>query len=225
VLTVPALFVENIQTSEDYYNGVVLAGIQRILRILGIFISVMLPGLAVSVITYNQEMIPSVFLISLISSTQKTPLPAGAEIFFLILMFELLKEAGTRLPRTDGSAITIVGALIIGDAAVNAGIVGAPSVIIVALTAITSFIAPSLNEFTLIYRLTFLLLGGTMGLIGVGAGVVIMLTQLISTCSFGIPILSSFSRYERRDTALRFPWRTMKYRPVTIAKDNVRRMK
>lgn len=223
VLTIPELFVENLQTSEDYYNRVLLATGLRILRCVGLFITIMLPGLSVAIITFSQEMMPSVFLNTLIASTQKTPLPASAEVFFLILMFELLKEAGTRLPKTVGSAITIVGALIIGDAAVSAGIVSAPAVIIVALTAVSSFIVPTLPEFIVLYRMLFLLLGGTMGLIGISTGVVILITQLVSTESFGIPILSSFSRNELKDIILRFPLQSMKYRPAAIAKDNVRR--
>jgi spore germination protein KA len=147
----------------------------------------------------------------------------GAEIFLLIIMFELLREAGTRLPKAVGSAITIVGALIIGDAAVNAGIVSAPAVIIVALTAVTSFIVPALSEFTLVYRLFLLLLGGTMGLIGIGSGLVIMMIQLISTTSFGIPILSNFSKEEMKDSFLRFPLGSLQYRPSTVVKDNMKR--
>lgn len=100
--------------------------------LIGLAITVFVPGFAAAILTYNQEMLPSVFLTSIISSTQKTPMPIAFEIFLLTLMFELLKEAGTRLPKEVGSAITIVGSLIIGDAAVNAGIVSAPSVIIVA---------------------------------------------------------------------------------------------
>lgn len=225
VLTIPELFVENLQSSEDYYDRILLASTLRILRFIGLFISIMLPGLSVAIITFSQEMMPSVFLNTLIASTQKTPLPAGAEIFFLILMFELLKEAGTRLPKSVGSAITIVGALIIGDSAVNAGIVGAPAVIIVALTAVSSFVIPTLRAYIILYRFLFLFLGGTMGLIGIGAGVVIMLTQLVSTESFGVPILSSFSKNELKDFILRFPLQSMKYRPAAIAKDNVRRRK
>ena len=225
VLTIPELFVENLHTGEDYYLRVLLSSMLRILRLLGLFITVMLPGLAVAVITFSQEMMPSVFMTSLIASTQKTPLPASAEIFFLIVMFELLKEAGTRLPKTVGSAITIVGALIIGDAAVNAGIVSAPAVIIVALTAVSSFIVPNLTEFILIYRLLFLIGGSTMGLIGIGTGFVIMLTQLVTTTSFGIPILSSFSKQELKDIIVRFPIWSMKFRPESIAKDNVRKGK
>lgn len=225
VLTIPELFVENIQTSEDYYVRPLLATALRILRLIGLFITIMLPGLSVAIITFSQEMMPSTFLTSLISSTQKTPLPAGAEIFFMILTFELLKEAGTRLPKTVGSAITIVGALVIGDAAVNAGIVSAPAVIIIALTAVSSFIISSLTEYIIIYRFLFLFLGATMGLIGIGSGMVILLTQLVSTESFGIHVLSSFSKNEMKDIVIRFPLKSMKYRPKSIAKDNVQRRK
>ena len=140
-------------------------------------------------------------------------------------MFELLREAGARLPKNIGSAITIVGSLIIGQAAVEAGIVGAPMVIIIAVTAVSSFIVPNLTEFILVYRLFLLLLGASMGLIGIGCGTVIMLIQLISTESFGIPILDSFTKYEMRDAVARFPLWSMKFRPVSIAKSNVRRMK
>ena len=223
VLTIPDLFIENIHTSEDYYNRVLYSSAIRLIRFVGLFITVMLPGIAVAIFTYNAQMLPSVFLTSLISSTQKTPMPIFAEIFLLTVMFELLKEAGTRLPQAVGSAITIVGSLIIGEAAVNAGIVSEPSVIIVAITAVSSFLVPNLFEFTLMYRALFWLLGSTMGLIGVGAGVVIMLTQLISTHSFGIPVMSSFSKNELKDGIVRFPLRSMKFRPKTIAKDNVKR--
>ncbi|HMM05646.1 MAG TPA: spore germination protein [Clostridiales bacterium] len=225
VLTIPELMIENIHTGEDYYNRTLYTSIIRVLRTFGILITVMLPGLAVSIITYNQEMLPSVFLFNLIASTEKTPMPTAAEVFLLILMFELLKEAGTRLPRAVGSAITIVGSLIIGDTAVNAGIVGAPIVIVVALTAVTGFIAPNLSEFIMVYRLIFLFLGSTMGLIGIGTGIFIMLTQLVSLSSFGVPILSSFSKNEMKDTIFRFPLWSMKYRPSSIAKGNMKRRK
>lgn len=225
VLTMPSLFIENLQTSEDYYNRFSLAFIQRFLRFIGLFITIFLPGLSVAIITYNPEMMPSVFLTSLIASTQKTPMPIGAELFFLILMFELLKEAGTRLPKTIGSAITIVGALIIGEAAVTAGIVSAPCVIIVALTAVTSFLTPNLIELILIYRILLLFLGIIMGLFGIAAGIFIMLTNIISTESFGIPVLSSFSKYEKKDSIIRFPLWSMLYRPVSLVKNNIRRFR
>jgi spore germination protein KA len=223
VLTIPELFIENLQTSDDYYGGALNATVLRTLRLIGLFVATILPGLSVAVITYSQEMMPEAFLQTLIAATQKMPLPAGAEVFLLILMFELLKEAGIRLPKAVGSAITIVGALIVGDAAVKAGIVSAPAVIIVASTAVAGFIVPTLSEFVVLYRILFLFLGGTMGLVGIGVGMTIMLTHLASTESFGISILSSFSKYELRDGNFRFPLQSMKYRPASIAKDNVRR--
>ena len=223
VLTVPELFIENIQTSEDYYHGTLIATFMRFLRVLGLGITTMLPAYAAAVMTYNQEMIPPVFLTTIITATEKTPLPISMEILLMTILFELLNEAGVRLPKTVGSAITIVGSLIIGDAAVSAGIVGAPTVIIVALTAVTGFIVPNLHEFTIVYRFFFLFMGSTMGLIGIGAGNVIMAVQLISTESFGIPILSSFSRNEMKDSIVRFPLWMMNFRPRSIAKDNVRR--
>lgn len=223
VLTIPELFIENIQTSEDYYNRFLYASILRLLRILGLFITVVVPGLYVAIVTFNQEMLPSVFLRSIITSTLKTPMPVSAEIFVLTLMFELLKEAGTRLPKAIGSAITIVGSLIIGEAAVSAGIVSEASVIIVALSAVASFIVPNLAEFTLVYRALFWVFGSAMGVIGIASCAFIMAAQLISTSSFGIPILSSFSKKEMADSFIRAPLEKLEYRPETIAGQDSKR--
>ena len=223
VLTIPELFIENIQTSEDYYNRFLYASILRLLRILGLFITVVVPGLYVAIVTFNQEMLPSVFLRSIITSTLKTPMPVSAEIFLLTVMFELLKEAGTRLPKAIGSAITIVGSLIIGEAAVSAGIVSEASVIIVALSAVASFIVPNLAEFTLVYRALFWVFGSAMGVIGIASCAFIMAAQLISTSSFGIPILSSFSKKEMADSFIRAPLEKLEYRPETIAGQDSKR--
>jgi spore germination protein KA len=225
VLIVPQLFIENIHTSEDYYNRVLIAGFLRIIRVFSFFITILLPGLFVAIVTFNLETIPAEFFKTIVKAKAATPAPVGAEVFFLILMFELLKESGTRLPKSVGSAISIVGGLIIGDAAVSAGIVGAPVVIIVGLTAVTGFVVPNLSEFITLYRYLFLFLGGTMGLIGIGSGTLIMMTQLIAAESFGIPILSSFSKNELKDSFVRFPFKGVLYRPIAIVKDNIIRSK
>jgi len=223
VLTIPELFIENIQTAEDYYSRFLYASILRIMRITGLFITVMLPGIYVAIVTFNQEMVPSVFLQSIITSTLKTPMPVSAEIFALTVLFELLKEAGTRLPKAVGSAITIVGSLIIGEAAVSAGIVSEASVIIVAIAAVTSFMVPNLSEFTLVYRALFWLFGSILGIIGIASCAFIMCTQLISTMSFGIPILSSFSVSEMADGLVRAPLKSIRNRPLSIVSRNVKR--
>lgn len=224
-LIIPELFIENLHSSEDYYSRTVYTNFMRLIRLFGLIISILMPGLSVAILTFNQEMVPFTFLESYISATMKTPFPEAVEVFFLIVMFELLKEASTRFPKSIGSAITIVGALIIGEAAVNAGIVGAPSVIIVALTSVAGLLNTNLDEFSTVYRFFFLFLGASMGLIGISAGMVIMLTQIISTDSFGIPILSSFGKEERKDNLLKSSIKDMIFRPRSIVKNNVKRMK
>lgn len=222
-LTVPELFMDNLHTPEDRYNRTLYTNLLRIFRGLGLFITVIVPGLAVAIFTFNPEMLPSVFLVSVINSSIRTPLPFSLEILVLIVVFELVKEAGTRLPRLVGTAVTIVGSLIIGDVAVSSGIVSSPSLIIVAMSSIASFMLPNLSEYSSIYKLFFWGLGSTMGIVGIGVGIVIMMAQLISTESFGIPILSSFSKNEMKDSLLRFPLKNLIYRPTSIARENVKR--
>lgn len=224
-ITIPEMFMDNFKTIEDSYNNILQTNIVRILRAMALFATIILPGLAVAVFTYNQEMLPWVFLTTLVSSTLRTPMPISFEILLLTVMFELIKESGTRMPKAIGSAITIVGSLIIGDAAVNAGLVSAPSVIIVAIAAVASFAIPSLTSYILVYRAFFWFLGSVMGIIGMGAGLVIMIAQLSSEESFGIPILSSFSKNELKDSLLRFPLKKLKYRPTSIARKNVKRQR
>ena len=225
VITVPNLFIENTQSSEDYYNRSAISSALRITRFIALALSILLPGLYVAAINFNSEMIPTVFLVTLASAREAIPLPASVELFFMMLMFELLRESGTRLPRPIGSAISIVGALIIGDSAVKAGIVGAPAVIVIALTAVSSFVNPTLTEFMVFYRLLYWILGSIMGIIGISAGIMVMMTHIASTNSFGVPILSSFSKQEMKDTFVRLPLRSMLYRPKTIRGENKKRHK
>ncbi|HOO22433.1 MAG TPA: spore germination protein [Clostridia bacterium] len=225
VIYIPELFIENLQKCEDMYHRSVIASVLRIIRLLGLIIAVLLPGFYISISTFNPEMLPPYFLITVITSTERTPFPEAVEILFLVLMMELLKESGTRLPKTLGSAVSIVGALIIGQAAVDAGLVGAPSVIIVALSAVASFIVPNLNEFVTVYKLIFIVLGALMGLIGLGAGLFFALAQLAAVRSFGIPILNSFNKSELSDGLIRLPMKDLKYRPEAIQKQNIKRMR
>ncbi|MFA6860735.1 MAG: spore germination protein [Clostridia bacterium] len=223
VLTIPELFIENLHSSEDYYSRTLQTNFSRIMRLIGLMVAVLLPGLSVAFITFNPEMVPIVFLNTLIVSTEITPFPIAAEILFLLIMFELLQEAGARLPKTFGSAITIVGALIIGEAVSEAGIVSQPAVIVAALTSVSSLLVPRLKEFVTITKFIILLLGATMGLIGIGAGLVLLIVHIISADSFGIPMVSSFSRQEIKDGFVRKPLPEIKVRPKSIVKENSER--
>ncbi|MDR2267170.1 MAG: spore germination protein [Christensenellaceae bacterium] len=222
VLTIPELFLDNFKTAEDYYHRVFFGSFMRVMRILGFVISVSLPGVAVAVTNYNREMLPVSYIETIIKSVSNTPFPRAVEMLFLMIMMELLKESGTRLPKTIGSAVSIVGALIVGDAAVRAGIVSSPSVMIVALTAVSGFVIPNLNEFTTIYRLSFLALGATLGIVGIGVAIVFMIAQLASIDSFGVPILSFYRTSELKDSIIRFPLKKLTLRPQNIARGNIR---
>ena len=226
VLTIPNLFIEAIQTSEDYYIRPLLASLLRIFRILAVLIGMFAPGLYVALQTFHQEMLPTVLLLRMAGSMEGVPFPAAVEAFIMVIFFELLRESGTRLPRPIGSAISIVGALIIGEGAVNAGLVSAPVVIVIALTGVGSFIVPTLTEVMTLYRILFLLLGGMMGLYGITCGVFVVLTQAVSLRSFGVPYFSSIAPISRsglKDFIFRFPLWMMKLRPPFLVKQNVKR--
>jgi spore germination protein KA len=145
------------------------------------------------------------------------------------IMFELLKESGTRLPRAIGSAISIVGALVIGNAAVDAGLVSAPMVIITAVTAVSGFIIPTLTEAMTFFRLFFLLLGGSMGLIGITSGIYLVLIYTASLHTFGIPYTASIAtatENNMKDAFFRVSLKSMQERPDFLAgKNKIRRRK
>ena len=228
VLTIPKLFIEDIQASEDYYARPFYATFLRFLRIFSLFLSIILPGLYVALQTFHQEMIPTVLLITMAGAREGVPFPAVIEAFFMTLMLELIKESGIRLPRAVGSAVSIVGALVLGQAAVEAGIVSAPMVIIVAATAIAEFAVPSLTEGIILYRFILILLGGFMGLYAMTCGLIIIIVQVISLDSFGVPYgfpLAPSNKQGLKDSVVRFPLRKLMFRPKFLEKRNLIRQR
>jgi len=141
-LTVPLLFIESFQSAEDYYSRPYYVSVVRSLRFLSFPISILAPSFYVATTTFHQELIPTPLLITMAAAREGTPFPAVLEAILMGVAFEILREAGIRLPRPVGTAISIVGALVIGEAAVTAGLVSAPLIIVVALTAIASFVVP-----------------------------------------------------------------------------------
>lgn len=227
VLTVPYLFIEAFQNSEDYYSRPYLATFTRWLRWLSFFIATFLPALYVAATTFHQELIPTTLLISIASAHDATPFPSVVEALLMQVAFEILREAGLRLPKAVGQAVSIVGALVIGDAAVSAGLVGAPMVVVVALTGIASFVIPALTDVSTIARFVLLILASFSGLYGVMLGFVGFLTHQISLRSFGVPYMSPLAPStipELKDVFIRTPWWAMAARPRLIG-DNFRRQK
>lgn len=226
VLTAPLLFIENFQTSEDYYSRPYFMSMLRIVRYLAFFASVLVPGVFVAITTYNQELIPTDLLFTMSAARESIPFPAFEECFIMLTAFEILREAGVRLPQTVGQAMSIVGALVLGQAAVSAGIVSTPMVIVVAITAVSIFAIPSLADAAAILRIIFLILGGTMGGFGIIIGLLGTLVHLSSLKSFGFPYLSPIAPFQAEDTkdiAFRsFLW-LMISRPMGMAHRNMKR--
>ncbi|WP_156396720.1 spore germination protein [Paenibacillus sp. Soil724D2] len=228
VLMAPALFTQFYQSAEDYYQRADFATLLRFLRYICFFISLLAPSLYIAITTFHQELLPSTLLISLAAQREGIPFPAFIEAVVMEITFEILREAGVRLPKTVGQAVSIVGALVIGQAAVEAGLVSPAMVIIVAITAIANFVIPSFNMGITIRILRFLLMliAASFGLYGVTVGVIAIVLHLCSLRSFGVPYMSPVAPFisaDQKDTIFRLPQWALSTRPRLISqKNNIR---
>jgi Bacillus/Clostridium GerA spore germination protein. len=228
VLTVPMLYIESFQSEEDYYSRPFFASILRLLRFTSYLISIMAPALYVALTTFHQELIPTPLLLTMAAAHEGAPFPAVLEAGLMGAAFEILREAGVRLPRPVGQAISIVGALVIGESAVSAGLVGAPMVVVVAITAVSSFVVPSQTDSAVIIRFILLVLAGFMGGYGIAMGLLAVFIHMVSLRSFGTPYLSPLaplSTSDMKDTFIRAPLSTMLKRPRDIAWHDPERQK
>lgn len=217
-IVVPTTIYSLLQSSEDYYGRFLIGTAIRWLRYLFIVISLLLPSLYVAVITYHPEMVPTTLLISMAASREQIPFPALVEVLIMEITFEALREAGLRLPKQVGSAVSIVGALVIGEAAVSAGIASAPMVIVVAITGVASFTIPRYEASIAIRMLRFpmILLAGTLGLLGIMLGIITIVVHLCTLRSFGVPYLSPMAPMkanDMKDVLIRAPWWKLNTRP------------
>ncbi len=152
VLLIPALFVQFFQSAEDYYQRADISTLLRMLRFLAFFIALLAPAFYIAVSTFHQEMLPTNLLISLAAQREGVPFPAFVEAMLIEITYEILREAGVRIPKTVGQAVSIVGTLVIGQAAVDVGVVSAAMVIIVSITAISSYVIPEAEKQTIVMR-------------------------------------------------------------------------
>lgn len=211
-LVTPYLFSEHFQSMDDYTQHPLYASFIRIIKYVSFFVSLLLPGVYVAVGTHHAEMLPSVFLLSFINSDRSTPFSLTVEALLIHFVFEIMREAGLRFPKSVGHAVSIVGALVIGESAVRAGLVSAPMVIVVALTSISAFVIPSLYGSIATLRFAFIVLGGTFGIYGVALGTLLLVISVCSLNIRGIPItapISPFSFKAMRDVFIRSDWRVL----------------
>jgi spore germination protein KA len=222
VLLAPTVFIQFFQSVEDYYGRADIATALRFLRILIFFISIIGPASYIAGTTFHQEMIPTQLLIAIAAQRETVPFPAFIEALIMEVAFEILREAGVRMPRAVGSAISIVGALVIGQAAVQAGIVSPAMVIVVAITAIANFATPAfaIAISARLLRFIFMVAAATFGFYGIMLGILLLAVHLTSIRSFGVPYLAPMAPLipaNLGDTIVRLPMWAQKTRPKLIA--------
>lgn len=200
ILVVPGTFVDFLSSPEDVNLKYKFSNMLRFVRILALTVTLLLPGLYISITNYHQELIPTELLFAIISSRLEVPFPVIIEILIMEVSFELIREAGLRVPSPVGPTIGIVGALILGEAAVSANIVSPILIIIVALTGISSFAIPdySLGFYMRYHRFGYILLGYAAGFLGIGLGIFINLCLLCNLKSFGAPYITASPKADRK---------------------------
>lgn len=220
VLTLPFILIEDLQNGDDYYNQPIRISFIRILRLVGIVLAILLPGVYVALLMYHYKIIPINFLITIMNTTQGIPFTPFTEVLFVVLLFEVLYEANLRMPQYLGMALSIVGALILGDTAVSAGLVSPPAVMIVALSGLTFYVVPNQASQFAMLRLAFIIAGAVLGLFGIILGVLYLFSYLCSFDSYDSAYLGPFAPYiqkDQKDFLLKQNLTRMKTRPESIA--------
>ena len=228
VLTVPFVIFEELQNSNDYYTNHHYSSLVRVIRMLGMLIAIISPGLYLALELYHYNLLPLNFLITIADTAQGLPFTPFLEILFIFLLFQVLYEVSLRLPSYLGLATSIVGALILGDTGVKAGLISPPGVIIVALAKIALYTIPEQASQVSVLQVIFIILGGSLGLGGLVAGMVYFVNYLNTLDSFGTPYLAPYSPRvpeDLKDGVFKSPVNDMKTRPKTFKNKNKVRSK
>jgi len=225
VLIVPATFSMFLTSPEDYFEMHFIGSALRLIRYVAFVLSLFLPSLYVAVTTFHQETIPTSLVFSIAAQRERIPFPAIVEALLMETIFEVLREAAVHLPPVIGPAVSIIGGLVIGDAAIRAGLVSPAMVVIVATTGIASFATPvfSVAISARLLRFPMIILAATLGFFGIAAGTFALLIHLTCLTSFGVPFMEPFAPLiipNLKDAVVRFPWWAMKTRPATVSRKN-----
>ena len=228
VLILPVTFSSFLSASDDYYQRSIVASTIRLTRYISFYVSATLPGLYLALVSFHPGMIPPQLALAIVATRVALPFPSFVEVILMETVLEILQEAGVRLPQAIGQTVGIVGGIVIGQAAVQAGIVSPIIVIIVALTAITSFTLPSyhINLSSRILRIPFVIAGATLGFYGIVVLTLFLLIHMASLTSFGVGYLEDISLYRARDLKdmfIRAPIRLMGKRPEFLKPEDTRR--
>lgn len=199
-LIIPTFFQDMFHASEDNYQNPKNVTFTRLIRYIAFILAILTPAFYIAVTTYNHETIPNTLLINFASQRDGVPFPAIIEALGLTLVFEILRESDIRMPHLSGTAISILGAIVLGDAAVAAGIVSPIMVIVIAISAISSLMFSHIGMVNAIrlWRIIFMLLATCFGIIGIFFAIFILLIDICSINSFGKPYLYPFTPFNKR---------------------------
>ncbi|MGN0665990.1 MAG: spore germination protein [Huintestinicola sp.] len=220
-LVLPSLFVENFQTLDDYNFRPFFAVFLRYIRYIAFFAAVFLPGIYLACALFHPRMFESRLLLNLCAAEESAPLNLLWEAVITLVFYEIIREAGVRLPKAVGGAVSIVGGLIIGDAAVSAGIISNPMLLVCAIAVTASFVLPPLDQQITILRFAAVLAGGLCGLFGIGIVAFLLLSNICSAESYGVPVMSPISPFSSNamgDVAVRLGFRKLAVRDFTVEK-------
>lgn len=227
VLTIPFIFLEDLQNSNDYYTNHHYVSFIRVIRTLGILTATIIPGVYIALRLYHYKITPIKFLITIANSTQGLPFTPFLELIFILILFHILYEVSLRLPRYLGLATSIVGALILGDTGVKAGLISPPGVIIIAMSIISVYTVPDQEPQLTILRIIFLVLGGCLGILGVVGGIVYFVNYMNSLNVYTAPYLAPFSpsvKSDFKDAVFKAGIVNMKKRPRSFKQKNIVRL-
>jgi len=227
-LTVPYLMVEDFQSGEDYFVPAYRATFTRILRLLSLLTAIYLPAFYIAAQLFRLQLFPVRLLLSVMGSIRDIPLSPSLEMLLMLFVLEVLNEASIRMPKYVGMALSVVGALVLGETTANAGFVSTPAIIIIAFSGIGLYAVPNLIEITSVVRLAMLLVAGSVGTYGILLFTAFLLFRLVETETFGTPVLAPFSPVVRRDlkdAVLKYNLSSLSKRPQTLAGINKRRIK
>ena len=216
---VPYLFTDSFSTVDDYDNLPFYATLNRILKYFAFIMSIALPGFYVATGTFHQELIPTSLMFTIASAEATTPFSLMQEALIVLILYEIMREAGLRLPKMIGHAVSIIGALVIGDAVVNAGLVGTPMLVVIAVTAIASYVIYPLYESISVLRILFIILGGFTGIYGIVLGTCVICVNIAALNPYGVPYSAPVSPLNIKsigDMFYRESWRKLAKRKVRI---------
>ncbi|MCK9479051.1 MAG: spore germination protein [Firmicutes bacterium] len=227
---IPSVLSDFLRASDDYSQNFIIASFTRILRYISLVLALLLPAFYVAIVTFHQEMIPTELALSIAESKKGVPFPTFAEVLFLLASFEVLLESGLRLPKSIGQTVSIVGALVVGDAAVNAKFISPAVVVVIAITAIAGFTLPNqdLSYVVRICRPILVVFSSILGLIGLTYGIIYLLFYLALMETYGIPYFAPFSSTDGkglRDSIIVSPPSSVIFRPFMLRPKDKRRQR